>query len=172
MTNKDYKYLNYEFTLGTCMADDDGQVYDCRVLGINSYVVEEFVTNTGINECYHSDNFVLLCSINFLQGISEYISNAFNKAVVEAMVDYEGFPKDFSAADTDTRDYNVGTSNYSELKVQPWDIFKANPQLNYLECDIIKRIMRKKDGKEGRLEDIEKMHHILDELKVWVEDGM
>ena len=59
------------------------------------------------------------------------------------------------------RTHNIGESNYAEMTIQPWDIFKSNPKLNYWECDIIKRIMRTKGN---RIEDLEKIKHICDEL--------
>ena len=63
----------------------------------------------------------------------------------------------------DVKSYNIGTSNYSQMKIQPWDIFEAHPDLNYWECDIIKRILRRKNG-DSRLMDYQKCRHIIDFL--------
>jgi hypothetical protein len=63
----------------------------------------------------------------------------------------------------DVKSYNIGTSNYSQMKIQPWDIFEAHPHLNYWECDIIKRILRSKSG-DSRLMDYKKCRHIIDFL--------
>ena len=59
-----------------------------------------------------------------------------------------------------TRSYNVGTSDYATHRYQVWDIWR-DFQLNPWEADIIKRLLRKKDGEEN---DIEKIKHILNEM--------
>ena len=58
---------------------------------------------------------------------------------------------------------NVGKSDYSKNLIQPWVVFNSYKNLNYQECDLIKRILRTKKG-ESRLLDLEKSKHILDEL--------
>lgn len=57
----------------------------------------------------------------------------------------------------DVRSYNIGKSNYSDKKIQPWDIWEEY-NLNPWDADIVKRILRTKDG-ERRL-DYEKIIHI------------
>mgnify|MGYP003647656366 CR=1 FL=1 len=57
------------------------------------------------------------------------------------------------------RDYNVGHSDYSERRIQPWDIWREY-SLNPWDADIVKRILREKG--ERRL-DYEKIKHICDE---------
>ena len=57
---------------------------------------------------------------------------------------------------------NVGKSDYYKHLIQPWVIFNDHTHLNYQECDIIKRILRSKEGE--RMLDLEKCKHILDEL--------
>jgi len=60
-----------------------------------------------------------------------------------------------------TRNYNVGTSNYSEHKIQPWDIW-LEYNLNPWDADIIKRVLRtKKDN--SRILDYEKIIHVCQE---------
>lgn len=59
------------------------------------------------------------------------------------------------------RDYNVGTSDYSKHKIQPWDIW-LDYNLNPWDADIIKRILRNKEGDSRKL-DYEKIKHICDE---------
>ena len=61
------------------------------------------------------------------------------------------------------RSHNVGESNYATKLIQPWSIFLDNPELNYMECDLIKRILRIKSSDSRRL-DYEKCQHILTEL--------
>ena len=60
------------------------------------------------------------------------------------------------------RDYNVGSSDYSTKKIQPWDIW-LEYDLDPWRADIIKRILRNKEGEDKRL-DLEKVKHICDEL--------
>ena len=65
------------------------------------------------------------------------------------------------------RVYNIGSSNYATMKIQPWDIWK-DWKLDPWDADIIKRISRTKEipGKsleEARIEDYEKIKHICDE---------
>lgn len=59
----------------------------------------------------------------------------------------------------DIKSFNVGTSDYSTHKIQPWDIWE-DYQLNPWEADIIKRILRKKEG-TSRIEDLAKCIHII-----------
>jgi|TARA_B110000046_G_C12594604_1_gene234288 hypothetical protein len=58
-----------------------------------------------------------------------------------------------------TRDHNIGTSDYANHDIQPWDIWKEY-NLNPWDADIVKRILR--DKGERRL-DYEKIKHICDE---------
>ena len=65
------------------------------------------------------------------------------------------------------RDYNIGSSNYASMKIQPWDVWK-DWKLDPWDADIIKRISRTKEipGKsfeDARIEDYEKIKHICDE---------
>lgn len=59
------------------------------------------------------------------------------------------------------RDYNVGKSDYALHKIQPWDII-LEYGLNYWDGDIIKRVLRTKEGEARRL-DYEKIIHICQE---------
>lgn len=59
------------------------------------------------------------------------------------------------------RDYNVGKSDYAKHKIQPWDII-LEYSLNYWDGDIIKRVLRTKEGESRRL-DYEKIIHICNE---------
>lgn len=65
------------------------------------------------------------------------------------------------AAATDVRDYNIGESDYSKHKIQPWDIW-LEYNLNPWDADIIKRILRTKKGDDRSL-DYQKIKHICDE---------
>lgn len=54
--------------------------------------------------------------------------------------------------------YNVGKSDYAKHAIQPWDIWKAY-NLNPWDADIVKRVLRSKEGEERTL-DYEKIIHI------------
>lgn len=56
------------------------------------------------------------------------------------------------------RDYNVGKSDYAKHAIQPWDIWKEY-NLNPWDADIVKRVLRSKEG-EARTLDYEKIIHI------------
>ena len=66
-----------------------------------------------------------------------------------------------------TRDYNVGKSDYSKRRIQPWDIW-LEYNLNPWDADIVKRILR--DKGERRL-DYEKIKHICDERIRQIDEG-
>ena len=72
------------------------------------------------------------------------------------------FSDDVSEDQRDVSTYNVGESNYAELDIQPWEIWRRAPNLNPWEADIIKRILRSKPGQ--RILDLQKIKHICDEL--------
>jgi len=59
-----------------------------------------------------------------------------------------------------TRNHHVGESDYSQHKIQPWDIW-LEYNLNPWDADIVKRVLRKKPG-QRRL-DYEKIKHVCDE---------
>ena len=59
--------------------------------------------------------------------------------------------------DDDTRDYNIGLSDYSKHLIQPWAIW-LEYDLNAWDADIIKRVLRTKKG-EPRVKDYEKIIH-------------
>ena len=59
------------------------------------------------------------------------------------------------------REYNVGASDYAKHKIQPWDIW-LEYELNPWDADIIKRVLRKKNG-DSRVLDYEKIIHICKE---------
>lgn len=62
----------------------------------------------------------------------------------------------------DTRNHNVGKSNYSTKLIQPWTVWRAYPKLTSFDHDIIKRVLRIKDGDTRRM-DYEKIIHICEE---------
>ena len=60
--------------------------------------------------------------------------------------------------ESNVRAYNVGTSDYSKHKTQPWDIWEEYG-LNPWDADIVKRVLRIKKGEDRKL-DYEKIIHI------------
>ena len=61
----------------------------------------------------------------------------------------------------DVRSYNVGSSDYAQHKIQPWDIY-LDYDLNPWDADIVKRVLRTKET-DGRKLDYEKIIHICKE---------
>lgn len=61
----------------------------------------------------------------------------------------------------EVRNHNVGDSDYSKHKIQPWDIW-LEYRLNPWDADIVKRVLRNKKS-QSRREDYEKMIHICQE---------
>ena len=61
----------------------------------------------------------------------------------------------------DIRSFNIGASNYSKHTIQPWSIW-IDYDLNPWDADIIKRVLRTKEG-DSRILDYEKIIHICQE---------
>ena len=59
------------------------------------------------------------------------------------------------------RGHNVGNSDYSTRKIQPWDIW-LEYKLNPWDADIVKRVLRNKTG-ESRVQEYNKIIHICEE---------
>ena len=60
-----------------------------------------------------------------------------------------------------TNSYNIGTSDYSRHLIQPWHIW-IEYSLNPWDADIVKRVLRTKEG-ESRILDYKKIIHICNE---------
>jgi hypothetical protein len=63
---------------------------------------------------------------------------------------------------TDTRKTNEGSSNYAQHTIQPWSIWMDYPELTPWDHDIVKRILRVKEG-DPRVLDYQKIIHICQE---------
>lgn len=63
--------------------------------------------------------------------------------------------------DTSVRAYNRGKSDYPKHIIQPWSIW-IDYNLNAFDADIVKRILRTKEGEPRRL-DYEKIIHVCEE---------
>lgn len=79
------------------------------------------------------------------------------------LVESEVEPKLIPTTETEAevRAYNVGNSDYAKHKIQPWDIW-LEYNLNPWDADIIKRVLRQKEGDSRRM-DYEKIIHICKE---------
>lgn len=62
---------------------------------------------------------------------------------------------------SEERSFNVGNSDYSKHTIQPWSIW-IDWNLNAFDADIIKRVLRTKQG-ESRITDYKKIIHICEE---------
>lgn len=62
----------------------------------------------------------------------------------------------------DVRSFNIGNSDYSKHLIQPWSIWLDYPNLTSWDHDVIKRILRTKEG-ELRESDYEKIIHDCEE---------
>lgn len=62
---------------------------------------------------------------------------------------------------SNVRDYNIGKSDYSKHRIQPWDIW-LEFGLNPWDADIVKRVLRTKEGEDRKL-DYEKIIHVCQE---------
>lgn len=58
----------------------------------------------------------------------------------------------------DVMSYHVGDSDYSQKRIQPWDIWEEY-ELNPWDADIIKRTLRNKES-QSRIMDYEKIIHV------------
>lgn len=72
--------------------------------------------------------------------------------------------------------YNVGNSDYSKRKIQPWDIWEEY-KLNPWDADIVKRVLRTKEEpgmtpQEARIMDYEKIIHICKKRIEQIERGI
>ena len=74
------------------------------------------------------------------------------------------------------RDHNVGNSDYSKHKIQPWEIW-IQYKLNPFDADILKRILRTKaenglSKEEARELDYKKIIHISQERIRQIDEGI
>ena len=69
----------------------------------------------------------------------------------------------------DVRSYNIGDSDYSKHKIQPWQIW-IEYKLNPFDADIVKRVLRHKKT-DSRKMDYEKIIHICKERIRQIDSG-
>lgn len=75
----------------------------------------------------------------------------------------------FSKKIDGVRSHNVGASDYSKHKIQPWDIWMEY-HLNPWDADIVKRVLRTKSTDSRKL-DYEKIIHICQERIRQIDEG-
>ena len=82
---------------------------------------------------------------------------------VQVQIDWDLYQKlkKLGIIPSEERLYNIGKSDYSQHVIQPWSIW-IDYDLNAFDADIIKRVLRTKEG-ESRISDYEKIKHICDE---------
>ena len=82
---------------------------------------------------------------------------------VEVKINYHLYQKlkRIGIIPSEERSYNVGNSDYSKHIIQPWSIW-IDYNLNPFDADIIKRVLRTKEG-DSRAMDYEKIIHICKE---------
>ena len=88
----------------------------------------------------------------------DYYDSAFNPKSLKKFSEAEIRAKKPTAG---PRAYNAGNSDYSKHQIQPWDIW-LEYKLNPWDADIIKRVLRTKQGEPRRL-DYEKIVHVCQE---------
>lgn len=76
----------------------------------------------------------------------------------------------------DVMSYNVGSSDYSKRKIQPWDIWEEY-KLNAWDADIVKRVLRTKEEpgmtpQEARIMDYDKIIHVCKKRIDQIERGI
>ena len=75
---------------------------------------------------------------------------------------YLGIVHDYDENGQDVRSFNVGNSDYSKHTIQPWAIWLDYSNLTSWDHDIIKRVLRCKQG-ESRESDYNKIIHDCEE---------
>lgn len=98
-----------------------------------------------------------------------------NKDVKNQSPQEESVDNYFIYDNDNIRDMNVGKSDYSKHKTQPWDIWMEY-HLNPWDADIIKRVLRtKKEAnltpQESRRLDYQKIIHVCLERIRQIDDG-
>ena len=82
---------------------------------------------------------------------------------IQVQIDWDLYQKlkKLGIIPSEERLYNIGKSDYSQHVIQPWSIW-IDWNLNPWDADIIKRVLRTKDG-DSRISDYEKIVHICKE---------
>ena len=106
--------------------------------------------------------------------MNKKLAEGFMNGNIEKTTDEYELPQSFNKKDV--RDYNVGKSDYSKHKIQPWDIW-IEYRLNPFDADIIKRILREKkepgmSKQESRKLDYQKIIHICQERIRQIDEGI
>jgi len=114
-----------------------------------------------------------ITDINFEQGRGYMYYIGDNCGQLVAQLPEEDVNKYFTYPNVD--EYNIGSSDYSDHTIQPWDIWEEY-HLNPWDADIIKRILRTKvqvglSNTDSRIEDYNKIIHICQKRIKQLQDG-
>lgn len=88
----------------------------------------------------------------------DYVLNLLNNTSDATKSDETDSTDRQNSLSTGIRSYNIGSSDYSKHKIQPWDIWE-DYSLNPWDADIVKRVLRTKAG-ENRADEYRKIIHI------------
>lgn len=114
---------------------------------------------------FSNNTFDIKNNISYVPASENESGNDFDKDNTEIKIPISLYKKleklgiiDYS----NTRCYNIGNSNYSEKLIEPWTIWLDYPELTSWDHDIIKRVLRTKEGEDRKM-DYEKIIHICKE---------
>ena len=98
-----------------------------------------------------------------VHGSAGVVGGGVGRLASYAMIDFVLYERlrRLGLLDCGVRGHNVGASDYSRHVIQPWSIW-LDYELNPWDADIVKRVLRTKDGESRRL-DYEKIIHICQE---------
>lgn len=119
--------------------------------------------------CDHCGIIIEVDDNTFQEYINDGSTFVCTKCAEEIKAEYEKHHAELCGHVEDTRNHNVGNSDYSKHKIQPWDIW-IEYKLNPFDADIVKRILRKKKGDPRRM-DYEKIIHICQERIRQIDTG-
>jgi len=60
----------------------------------------------------------------------------------------------------------VGGTHYKTMRIEPWEIFDAHPQLTHYECSAIKYILRNKPGNDRVIELKKAIHYLEHQIEL------
>ena len=152
--------VNNELTSVSSSANGTKQYTDCLRVEFRFFDGED---NVYVVKAEDGISLLLMEKYAALQERGE-IANAFDPGKINSpLIEKETYQRlrRIGILDTSVRAYNRGTSDYSQHTIQPWSIW-LDYGLNPWDADIVKRILRKKEGDSRRL-DYEKIIHICEE---------
>ena len=141
----------YDFVEDICGENED----PCTMCALKD-MCDDFNSEEGMNPCEYIGR--LVDRSCFMKAKDTETQPANSRLLDEET--YQALMR-LGILDTSVRAYNRGTSDYSRHIIQPWSIWQ-DYNLNPWDADIVKRILRTKQGDSRRL-DYEKIIHICEE---------